>query len=62
MKTETNTIYTVNALNEIIKTVNNGQLDKEYQIDWQLYRNWILIMRNGELHRIGISEVKTIIF
>lgn len=32
-KKETNTIYTINALNELIVTLNNGLLDKQYPID-----------------------------
>jgi hypothetical protein len=32
-KKETNTLYTINALNELIKTINNGALDKNYKIE-----------------------------
>jgi len=28
----TNTLYTINALNELIKTINNGVLDTKYQV------------------------------
>jgi len=42
-KKETNTIYTVNALNEIIRTVNNGVLDKTYQLDWTRYQNSFIL-------------------
>ena len=33
-KRETNTIYTINALNELIMNLNNGILDKTYPIEW----------------------------
>jgi hypothetical protein len=42
-KKETNTLYTVNALNEVIKNVNNGVLDKTYQLDWVKYRNSFIL-------------------
>lgn len=31
-KKQTNSIYTINAMNELIKTLNNGELDKNFQI------------------------------
>ena len=47
-KKETNTLYTVNALNEVIRVVNNGVLDKSYQLDWTAYQNsFILTDDNG---------------
>ena len=39
----TNTLYTINALNELIKTINNGVLDTNYQVEWDTYKNMILI-------------------
>jgi hypothetical protein len=42
-KKETNTLYTVNALNEVIRTVNNGVLDKSYQLDWSVYQNSFIL-------------------
>ena len=42
-KKETNTLYTVNALNEIIRAVNNGVLDKTYQLDWTMYENSFIL-------------------
>jgi hypothetical protein len=42
-KKETNTLYTVNALNEVIRKVNNGVLDKTYQLDWQRYQNSFIL-------------------
>lgn len=54
-KKETNTLYTINALNSIIRTVNNGVLDKSYKIDWNLYKNSILLTGSEDAksgHRI----------
>jgi hypothetical protein len=48
-KKETNTLYTINAINDLIKEINNGVLDKNYKIEWELYRNSILLSNNGVL-------------
>lgn len=50
-KKETNTLYTVNALNEVIRAVNNGVLDKTFQLDWTLYQN-SFILTDDESFRI----------
>jgi len=42
-KKETNTLYTVNALNEVIRKLNNGVLDKTYQLDWYQYENSFIL-------------------
>lgn len=42
-KKETNTLYTVNALNEVIRSVNNGILDKTFQLDWTRYQNSFIL-------------------
>lgn len=47
-KKETNTLYTVNALNEVIRRANNGVLDKTFQVDWTRFQNsFILTDDNG---------------
>ena len=58
-KKETNTMYTINAINELIKNLNNGILDKTYKIDWELYRNSLLISNNGSFKVIE-TELKKI--
>ena len=45
-KKETNTLYTVNALNEIIVEQNNGVLDKRFQLDWPKYENSFILTTN----------------
>ena len=44
-KKQTNTLYTINALNELIKSLNNGVLDKTFAIDWENYKNCILLIQ-----------------
>jgi hypothetical protein len=52
-KKETNTLYTINALNTLIKELNNGQLDNSFKINWSDYRNCILLTKGPELKRIN---------
>jgi hypothetical protein len=59
-KKETNTIYTVNALNEIIRTVNNGVLDKTYQLDWTCYQNSFILSTTNDLRIIPLNLYKKI--
>jgi len=42
-KKETNTLYTINALNELIKSLNGGVVDTKFPIDWQHYKNCVLL-------------------
>ena len=53
-KKDTNTLYTINALNELIKSLNGGVVDPRYRIDWQHYKNTILLTQQNEL-----KELKT---
>lgn len=48
-KRETNTIYTINSLNALIRHQNNGVLDKSFKIDWANYSNGILLLSNNEI-------------
>ena len=50
-KRETNTLYTINALNELIMNLNNGILDKKYPIEWERYKNCALL-KNKEGFRV----------
>lgn len=51
-KKETNTLYTVNALNQVIRAVNNGVLDKTYQLDWMQYQNSFILTDSNDGYRI----------
>lgn len=53
-KKDSNTLYTINALNELIKRLNNGVVDSRYRVNWQHYRNTILLTQQNEL-----KELKT---
>ena len=56
----TNTLYTINALNELIKTINNGVLDTNYQGEWDTYKNMILISNKEGLQKIPTRILKII--
>ena len=59
-KKQTNTLYTINALNELIKNLNNGVLDKKFPIEWNNYRNCILLIQAEGFNKID-TKVKEII-
>ena len=58
-KKQTNTLYTINALNELIKSLNNGVLDKSYSINWNNYKNCILLVQAEGFKKIDtkIQEI-----
>lgn len=51
-KKETNTLYTINALNELIKALNGGIVDISYRINWVHYKNTILLTQQNELKQL----------
>ena len=59
-KKQTNTLYTINALNEVIRYLNNGILDTTYQVDWTRFRNSLLLTRPGGFKKVR-TRLKTII-
>ena len=59
-KKQTNTLYTINALNEVIKYLNGGVLDTTYQVDWTRFRNSLLLTRPGGFKKVK-TRLKTII-
>jgi hypothetical protein len=42
-KKESNTFYSINALNSLIRSLNNGVLDKTFRIEWSNYQDMILL-------------------
>ena len=48
-KKETNTMYTINSLNALIKKENNGIVDSSYSVDWSKYANSLLVTSNNDL-------------
>jgi len=59
-KKDSNTLYTINALNELIKRLNGGVVDPRFRVDWQHYRNTILLTQQNELKELK-TKIHTII-
>jgi hypothetical protein len=59
-KKETNTLYTINALNELIKKLNGGVVDTKFPINWQHYKNCILLTQHNELKQLNTKIHKII--
>jgi hypothetical protein len=59
-KKQSNTLYTINALNMLIKELNNGVLDKRFPIQWNEYRNCILLVQAEGFNRVN-TKIKDII-
>ncbi len=59
-KKDTNTLYTVNALNAIIKKANNGILDKTFIINWPAYQNSLMLTDGDDMRHIHLDLHKRI--
>ena len=59
-KKESNTLYTINALNDLIKKLNGGVVDPTFRVDWQHYRNCILLTNHNELKQLNTKVHKII--
>lgn len=59
-KKESNTLYTINALNELIMELNYGRLDKNFQIKWSDYQNTILLTKGNKLKKLKTSLYKVL--
>ena len=53
-KKQSNTLYTINALNEVIREKNNGVLDKSFIVDWKEFSNTLLLT-----NETGLSKIPT---
>ena len=50
-KKESNTLYSINSLNALVKELNLGKTDTHFPIDWQSYKNTILLVSDGVLNK-----------
>jgi hypothetical protein len=58
-KKQTNTLYTINALNQAVASEHGGKTGKHLKLDWDQYANSILLTTGKEL-RVHAVEVKKI--
>jgi hypothetical protein len=61
-KKQSNTLYTINALNELVKELNGGILDKNYVIDWEKFKNTIIVTNVEGTKRISTRIFEVIDF
>jgi len=61
-KKESNTLYTINALNTLIKSLNSGVLDTKFLINWQDYKNSILLTQGDDIRKLNtrIHKIVTV--
>lgn len=59
-KKESNTLYTINALNDLIRKLNGGEIDPNYRINWPHYKNSILLTQHGEVKQLNTKIYKII--
>jgi hypothetical protein len=56
----TNTLYTINALNEVIAELNNGVVDSKYTVPWDNFKNMLLVTNADGLNKINTRIFKII--
>lgn len=59
-KKQTNTLYTINALNDIVSSLNEGVIDPNFLIEWEDYKNSLLVTDEDGLKIIN-TKLYTII-
>jgi len=59
-KKDFNVLYTINALNDLIKKLNGGAVDPTFKINWQHYKNSILLTQHGEVKQLNTKIYKII--
>ena len=59
-KKDSNTLYTINSLNALVKALNGGVSDSNYLIDWNLYRNQILLVDNDSYKIVSTKLFKIV--
>ena len=55
-----NTLYTINALNEVIAELNNGLVDSKFIVPWENFKNTLLVTNTDGLNKINTRIYKII--
>lgn len=50
-----NTLYTLNAMNKLITEENNGVFDKSFQLNWDLYKNSLILTNDIGVKIVGLQ-------
>ena len=59
-KKHSNTLYTINALNECVKNLNNGVMDSNFMIPWENFQNTLMVTNSEGLNKISTRIYKII--
>jgi hypothetical protein len=57
-KKETNTLFTINAMNEVIKIKNRGHLNPHYNVKWEEFVDTLLVIKQGKLRILKLQLIK----
>ena len=59
-KKHSNTLYTINALNEVIANLNNGVIDSKFIVPWENFKNTLLVTNTEGLNKISTRIYKIV--
>ena len=59
-KKHSNTLYTINALNEVVANLNNGIIDSKFLVPWENFKNTLLVTNQDGLNKISTRIYKII--
>ena len=59
-KKHSNTLYTINALNEVIVSLNNGLIDSKFIVPWENFKNTLMVTNSDGLNKIPTRIYKII--
>ena len=59
-KKHSNTLYTINALNEVIAELNNGVVDSKFIVPWENFKNTLMVTNSEGLNKINTRIYKII--
>ena len=59
-KKDTNTLYTINSLNALIRDLTGGVVDHNYSVDWDQYKNCILLTNDASYKMISTKLFKIV--
>ena len=59
-KKHSNTLYTINALNEVVANLNNGVIDSKFMVPWENFKNMLMVTNSEGLNKINTRIYKII--
>ena len=59
-KKHSNTLYTINALNEVVANLNNGVIDSKFVVPWENFKNMLMVTNSEGLNKINTRIYKII--